>query len=176
MGLWSLSPDNDGKQRNRNSHPLLSLLHGCWLRNENPQASPREDDLFGKSGLLPPPWHEDSPPKGRGVKTELEVHTEQRESFPHICQNMASVWRAAQTSVFRRTPACCRHLQTPEVKNQEQRWCEPLWEPHPVWVNPLDRVCSVKFWASWLLTQIYLNYFSCRWVAPTLSISHGKSN
>lgn len=117
MGLWSLSPDNDDrKPKNRNSHPLLSLPHGCWVRNENPQASSGKDDLFAESGLsfLPPPWHEDSSPKRMGVKTELEVYTEQWGSFPHICQNTDSVWWAAQTSVLRghlHAADVCKHLR-----------------------------------------------------------------
>lgn len=48
------------------------------MRSENPQAFPGKDDLFAESGSQFPAssMMEDSPPKGRGVKTELKVSGE----------------------------------------------------------------------------------------------------
>lgn len=90
--------------------------------------------------------------------SHLSEHGFSLKSSPNICSH--------------RTLTCCRCLQTPEVKNQEQSWCEPLWETHPVWVNPLDSVLLNSECPDFLhkYTSIFL------WAAPTLCVSHEKNN
>lgn len=169
-----MPPDNDDrKQSNRNSHPLLSLPHGFWVWNENPQASPGKDDLFAESGLsfLPPPRHEDSPPKRKGVSGLSSRSTRAAGKFSsHLSEHGFSL-KSSPNICSHRTLTCCRCLQTPEVKNQEQSWCEPLWETHPVWVNPLDSVLLNSECPDFLH-----KYTSSISLSSTYTLSHGKNN
>lgn len=94
--------------------------------NKNPQACPGQDDLWAESGLFPASsLTRGFPTKGKGgqnparglcwavgnFSSRLSEHGFNLKSRPNICSQ--------------RTPACCRCLQTPEVKNQEQCSCEP---------------------------------------------------